>query len=223
MHLGSFNSWINYTIYYKATKKKPLKSSVSKEICILRSRLWHTATAAGLGCMGRFSAQNRVLLKPSGYSEGNKSVGIASLHVAAQLVRVIISDLCHLHSMLLSFSLSSKMRNLFLLKYLSLEPWDIKPSNIWANRICENIAMIGSTVVLQTHLRKIALLDCDNHCPFLCPYLTTVVKVEPGLCLLPAYSHLLFAFLVVQLRHWSFNDYSVRKNFFILLKGLCTS
>lgn len=206
--------------------KKPLKSSVSKGICVSRSRLCYIVTAASLGCMGRSSAQNYVLQQPSGYDESNRTLLVPAPHIAAYLVFFSLGG--NFTSLLLAFKVTefpyspqNGKKELLLLKHLSLAAWDIKPSSIWANTAFEKIAMIGSTVVLETVSRRMTLPDCDSHCPFLYPFCVMVPsKVEPELCFLPPY--LLPSAFSVQLGLWSFNDYSVRENLFTLSKCLCS-
>lgn len=100
MYLGSFNSWINYTIYYNATKKKPLKSSVSKGICVSSSRLWHTVTAASLGCVGdhlpkaEFSCSPLVTVKATECQHCQLHMLLHSCSFFF-FVWVVISELCY--------------------------------------------------------------------------------------------------------------------------------
>ena len=97
-----------------------------------------------------------------------------------------------LHLKSLNFPLSPKSGKKFLFNHSTSAAWEIKPANVWAKAVCGKIAMIGSTVALET-VSRMTLPDGDNRCPFLCPFCVTVpVKKELGLSLLPAYSHLLF-------------------------------
>lgn len=145
------------------------------------------------------------------------------LHSWSFFLWVVISHLCCLHLKSLNFPIPPKMqkKELLLLEHLSLAAWDIKPSNIWANTAFEKITMVGNTLVLETVSRRMTLPDCGSHCPFLYPFCVMVPsKVEPEPCLLLPY--LLPSAFLVQLRLWSFNDYSVRENSFTLLKCLCS-
>lgn len=134
MHLGSFNSWINYTIYYNATKKKPLKSSVSKGICVSSSRLWHIVTAASLGCTGDRLPKAELSYSPLVTVKATECQCCQLhmlLHIWSFFVWVVISGFRYCISSHWISLFPQKVEE-FLLTHPTWAAWDIKPSNIWA-------------------------------------------------------------------------------------------
>lgn len=132
MRLGSFHSWINCTIYCNSAKKKPLKSSVSKGICVSRSRWWHVVTTASLGCTGDHLPKAKFSYSPLVTVQGMKCQ-CCQLHMLLLILSfflwVVISE--HLKS--LNFPLSPKSGKEFLTVWLEqLGTWNPhKPEVTW--------------------------------------------------------------------------------------------
>lgn len=124
MRLGSFNSWINYTIYCNAAKKKPLKSSVSKGICVLRSRWWHVVTAVSLGSTGHHLPKAKFSYRPLVTVQGMECQ-YCQLHVLLRILSFFSLSVNFRAFKVTEFpSFSQKWKTFLTVQFEQLGTWD---------------------------------------------------------------------------------------------------